>query len=247
MRKFYLTLALCLLLFSYNQTANASLVETKKDAGYVSLNASKYIEVEPNTARVTFAIENTAETAQKASSDNNTTSNQIINALKKITNTKTDVITTTNFSVSPIYATNKDGKRIIKNYSATNSVTVKTSSIENVSSLIDLAIKNGANRIDGLYFSYENENTACNEMYPQLMDSLTKQAAILAKAAGTSLDGIKSIGASCSVESNVSNGRFYISKAAGNLDSVAIEEASTPVESGKVKVRIYINANFYVK
>ena len=45
---------------------NASDTGIKKEAGFISLNASKTKEIEPNIARVTFAVENTAETAQKA-------------------------------------------------------------------------------------------------------------------------------------------------------------------------------------
>ncbi len=248
MKKSLVLLLLCVSFTACSQFVNAAAADVKKDAGYISLNASKSVEVEPNIARVTFAVENTAETAQKASSANNEASVKIIDALKLITNVKTDVIRTTNFSVRPVYATNKDGKRIIKNYTAVNSITVQTSNISNVSNLIDAAIANGANRTDGLYYSYENENHACNEMYPQLMNSLKAQASSIAQAAGTSLDGIKSISASCSSESMVSNGRFLLAKSAVSDEAGAAPEAlSTPVEAGKVKVRVYVNVDFYVK
>lgn len=249
MKKIFLIMVLCCGLVSLPLTANALSGEVKRDAGYISLNASKAVDVEPNLARVTFAVENTAETAQKASSDNNETSNKIINGLKMLTDAKTDVIRTTNFSVRPVYATNKDGKRIIKNYAAVNSITVQTSNIKNVANLIDAAIANGANRTDGLYYSYENENSSCNEMYPQVMESLRKQASSIAQAAGTSLDGIKSINASCSSETAISNGRFYMEKAvmADGTAPLASGSLSTPVEAGKVKVRVYVNVDFYVK
>lgn len=248
MKRIFLVMLLCCSMVSLPLNANALSAETKKDAGYISLNASKAVEVEPNLARVTFAVENTGETAQKASAENNETSNKIINAIKLITDAKTDVIRTANFSVRPVYATNKDGKRIIKNYTAVNSITVQTSNINNVANLIDAAIVNGANRTDGLYYSYENENSACSEMYPQLMESLRKQAASIAQAAGTSLDGIKSIGASCSTESAISNGRFYVEKAVMSGSAAdASSSLSTPVEAGKVKVRVYVNVDFYVK
>ena len=245
MKKTYLAILVSLAILSVNCMSYGSEPATKKDAGYISLNASKTIEVEPNLARVTFSVENTAETAQKASEENNAVSSKIIKALNAITNAKTDVIRTTNYSVRPVYATNKDGKRIIKNYTAVNSISVQTENIKNISNIIDAAIANGANRTEGLYFSYDNENSACNEMYPKLMESLKNQATSIAQAAGSTLDGIKSISASCSTESTISNGRFLAKSAVADSSSGGTE--STPVEAGKVKVRVYVNVDFYVK
>lgn len=242
---------LCLVIitgFTVSQIANAS-VESKRDNGYISLNASKTVEVEPNMARISFAVENTAENAQTATKENNEISNKIINALKSITDSKTDVITTTNFSVYPIYSSTKEGKSVIKNYKAVNSVTVKTKNTQNVAKLIDTAIANGANRTDGLYFSFENDNSKCKEMYPQVMSSLKEQATSLANSAGTSIDGIKYISASCSVDSAYSGGRVYFAKSAMADNAAMAEESgsSTPVEAGKVKIRVNVNVDFYVK
>ena len=135
MKKTILSLALCAFVLFASQVANAAQnQEIKKEAGYISLNGSKEIEVEPNIAKITFAVENTGNDAQKATTENNTISNNIITALKLITNSKDDVIKTTNFSVRPVYST-QGGKRTIKNYTAVNSVTVETKDISKVSKL----------------------------------------------------------------------------------------------------------------
>ena len=78
------------------------------------------------------------------------------------------------------------------------------------------------------------------------MKDLRNQAAALAAASGSVLDGVKFINASCNTDISVSNGRFYAAKA---MDSSAFAEgaSATPVESGKVKIRVYVNADYYVK
>lgn len=235
-------LAIC----SFNSSIGiaAQTQELKKEAGYISLNGSKEIEVEPNIAKITFAVENTGNDAQKATAENNTISNTIITALKQITNTKDDVIKTTNFSVRPVYST-QGGKRTIKNYTATNSVTVETKDILKVSKLIDTAISNGSNRVDGLSYGFEGEKKVCTDLYPELIKDLKTQANVLALAAGTSLDGLKQMNASCNMDSFVSNGRFYAKNS--SFDAAVGESSSTPVEAGKVKIRVYVNADFYVK
>lgn len=224
----------------------AVTAENKKEAGYISLNSTKTKDVEPNFAKITFAVENTSSTAQNATIENNKVSSVIINALKTISS-ESDVIKTNNFSVRPVYSTTASGKRVIKNYTAVNSVTVETKDTSKVAKFIDIAIENGANRTDGLQYSYIGDKSVCNELYPLLVQELKSQADILAKAAGTQIDGLKHLNASCNTDSVVSNGRFYAKAAMGSMDSIAEESISTPVEAGKVKIRVYVNADFYVK
>ena len=77
------------------------------------------------------------------------------------------------------------------------------------------------------------------------MKDLRNQAAALAAASGSVLDGVKFINASCNTDISVSNGRFYAK--AMDSNAFAEGESSTPVESGKVKIRVYVNADYYVK
>ena len=85
------------------------------------------------------------------------------------------------------------------------------------------------------------------DLLKNYQEELKSQADILAKAAGTQIDGLKHLNASCNTDSVVSNGRFYAKAAMGSMDSIAEESISTPVEAGKVKIRVYVNADFYVK
>ncbi len=242
MKKYFVYVILSLILFG---GIYAKAEAEVKNSGYISLNASKTKEVEPNFARVSFAVENTADTAQKAAEKNNQVSSVIINALKSVSDSSTDVIKTNNFSVNPVYSTSA-GKRVIKNYMAVNSVTIETKDTSKVAVFIDTAIKNGANRTNGLYYSYENDNGVCQDIYPSLLKDLRAQADSIAKAAGTVVTGVKQIGASCSTNMAVSNGRFYSAKMM--MDSANAESAiSTPVEAGKVKINVYVNADFYVR
>lgn len=233
---------------SFSGVVSASSdVNGKKTPGYISLSASKTIEQEPNIARVSFAVENTAETAQKAAGENNEISNQIINALKSVTSSETDVIRTNNFSVRPIYSNTRDGKRVIKNYMAVNSVSVETKDTKKIAKVIDSAIAAGANRTDSLSYTYQNDDSLCSQTYPILLKGLKNQADEIAKSVGSEVDGIRNINVSCSSENSiVSNGRFYAAKAV-SADGIAEEAVSAPIEAGKVKIRVYVNADFYVK
>ncbi len=247
MKKNYILIALLLVCLTAFMPANAISEGVKKEAGYISLNKSITKELEPNIANVTFAVENTAQNAQKASVENNEVSNKIIDALKLVTDADKDVIKTRGFAIRPVYTTTKNGERVIKNYTAVNSVSVETKDINKVSKLIDTAIANGANRTEGLSYTYENDKSVCEEQYPILLKDLKSQANSIALAAGTIVEGIKQVSVSCSMDSSISNGRFYMAKAMAADGAVSETAAPTPVEAGKVKVRVYVNADFYVK
>lgn len=244
MKKIILSLMLCLSVFIFSQAANA---EIKRETGYISLSNSLVKEIEPNLATITFAVENTASEAQKASAENNKASDKIIKALKSVAASQTDTIKTSNFSVRPVYGNTPSGKRVIKNYTAVNSVRVETKDISKVAKFIDTAIENGANRTENLVYSLQDERKICREIYPKLAKELTDMASELASAAGTSLDGLRQMNVSCNADT-VSNGRYFTAKAlAVSADAAEEGSISAPVEAGKIKIRVYINADYYVK
>ena len=83
-------------------------------------------------------------------------------------------------------------------------------------------------------------------MYPVLVKEMTGTAASLAEAAGASLDGLKHMNVSCNTDT-VSNGRFLAKAMAVSNDAAESSQLETPVESGKIKIRVYVNAEYYVK
>ena len=150
-------LLICLIFFSSNVSIASAIDTSKKEAGFISLSANNEQEVEPNLLVITFSVENTGSDATKASNENKIISNEIITNLKLILTDTNDKIKTTNFNVRPVYSTTPTGKRIIKNYSAVNSVTVETRNIHKASSLIDSAISSGANSVSGLNYLFNEE------------------------------------------------------------------------------------------
>ena len=239
MKKFSLSLMLCLSLLLIAQICNAS--EIKEEKGYISLSGSMERDVEPNIARITFAVITNAKEVKKASEENNTVTNKIITALKQITKEETDQIKTINYSVNPVSET-KANKREITSYQVNNSITVETKDVKSISKLIDTALANGANIFNSLSFSFENDKTACNEMYPIVLKEMRNEADIIAKAAGTSVTKIKQINASCSTNMSYSNRAVFAAKAEN-----MVMDTTTPVEAGKVKVSVRVNADFFVK
>jgi len=213
---------------------------TEKEKGYVSVSESIVKEVSPNQAEISIGIETSDASLQKASENNNTIANKVVAALKSQLN-KEDYIKTSTYSAKPIYTYTKENKKIFDKYVVNNTVTVKTNKIELVSKLIDTAIAQGATSVENLQFLATNYDCACNDALGELTKKAYTQAYSVAKSINSDITGIKSINATC----NPDNGPrpYYAMMTKSSMDNVS----ATPIESGKLKINVNVDASFYVK
>lgn len=239
MKKFLMIMALAMLAMPCIQT-NATTV---KNMGYISVNATQTKEITPNTANITFAVETTDVDSKRASERNNQISAKVISALKQeLASDKNSNIQTKNFNLIPNYKVNKNtDETVIKNYTAVNSVQVKTTEIDKVSKLIDIAIKNNVSKVGGVSLSIENQDQFAQE----LSSEAVKKAKELANSTAASLNqkvvGIKSL--RVNVYQQGANGVRLYKAAAASADA----STPTPIEAGKIQLNASVDAEFYVK
>ena len=215
-----------------------------KTPGTITVYSNKSKDVEPDVAQMIFSVRTNAKTVEAATSENKVITNKIISALKqKMDLTKGDQIKTSDFSVYPQYTYPKEGKPILVGYNVQNSVNVKTKKVSSIASLIDLAIKNGANQLNNLSFSLSDEKTSCDDLYASAIKDVQSQASIISKALNSSVSSVKTITANCNTESaNRVYGAVMMKGVSESSDNI-----STPIESGKIKVNVSITAEFYVQ
>lgn len=231
-----------LVLFLVGFSALTTAAETiEKETGYISVNFSTTKEISPNQAEITINIETSDKSLQKASEENKTIAKLVYSSLKSLLGPN-DYIKTSNYSARPQYIYNKDNKRVLDKYIVSNNVTVKTKNTDLVSKLIDTAIDKGATNVENLQFSASDYDSSCNEALAELTKKSYTEANAIASSINSKIVGIKSINATC----NSDNGpRPYYAMMAKGMDNAVA--SSTPIESGKVKINVNIDASFYVK
>ncbi len=243
MKKLFIAVGLFLLSSLFMQ-ANALVVE-QKDTGYVSVNAVSAKEIIPDTASIYFSVETSSTDSKAAVNKNKEISSQLIDSLKPILALdKSDSIQTRNFILRPNYSYDKNGKRTFINYTAVNTIYVKTKKLENVPKLIDLAVKNSATTVSDLNFLVENEKQYAGELAQEALSKAKILATLTASALGQKVTGIKSVRVNIYPQNNYApRGAIY-----SNAKTAAIGAAkSTPVEYGKIKLQANVDAEFYVK
>ncbi len=235
MKKLVILLAMATLLIP----SASALDVNKKDLGYVAVTSNETVSIVPNRASISVSVETTDLDSKRASQRNNEITANIIKAIKlELSSDKKSSIQTSDFSIRPNYKVSKDNvaEKTILNYTVVNTIKVKTSNLEKVSTIIDTAINNRATRVGTASFSIEDTD----EFATQATDLAIKNARMLADTAAKSLNqkvvGVKSI------RVNV-----YQQNANGVRMLQATLDVATPIEAGKIQLNANVDAQFYVK
>ncbi len=234
---------------TYPQTKNTielPVQTVKIPQGFVSVVATAEGDYSPNTAHITFYVENTDKTLNKATEDNKKEATRAIEAVSKILDTKNgDSIKTNSFTVNQEYSYQKDNKRVLEGYNVVNSFEVKTKNPKDVGKIIDTALNSGVTRVDNLRYSLDTSEEICNSLISNASIIAKNRAEHTAESLGLKVNGLKQISTSCS---GGQEGFYPMPRAySANKTMDAAGGSSTPTEAGLIKFHANADAQFWVK
>ncbi|MDF2821111.1 MAG: hypothetical protein K0R15_1552 [Clostridiales bacterium] len=116
------------------------------------LTGQAQVSSEPDIATVRLGVQTTGENLEQVQSENANKSNLV---LQTITQMGALDIKTFQYLIEKIY-TYENGTRIDKGYSIRNIFEIRLNNIEHVGSVIDAAVKNGANAVEFITFDISN-------------------------------------------------------------------------------------------
>ncbi|MEI7474405.1 MAG: SIMPL domain-containing protein [bacterium] len=209
---------------------------------FVNVQGTAKENYPPDTANITFAIEVNSKDVKQATQKNAQASEKVINAVKKyIDTTKGEKIKTSNYNVTPSYDYNKNSNRnTITGYTVTNQITVTSKRIKNAGEIIDTAIENGANRVDNLSFSLEDDQNFATALIKKATIEAYSNAQATAEALGYKVNGVKDITVSTSRQQPYASNIYFEAKKA------SVAGYSTPIEAGDTTVNALVQANFFI-
>ncbi|NDB63579.1 MAG: DUF541 domain-containing protein [Nitrosopumilaceae archaeon] len=117
--------------------------------------------VEPDRLNINFGVEVQKPTAKEALDENSDKMNEVIDAIKSA-GINSDEITTSQFSIYPVYESYQEKetgiyKQKLTGYSVSNIIQVKTPKMDLASEIIDAAVGAGVNRVDNVWFSLSDK------------------------------------------------------------------------------------------
>lgn len=161
------------------------------DGTKLSVTGNGTVLVESDLAIVTVGVQETSKDVLEAQS----TVNEKIAAIKQALLDAGVEESSVNTDSINIYANYdySDNTEVIVGYTARNSLSVRTTDMDNVGSLIDAAFAAGANTLDNVQFTVQDDTQAREQALTMAVEDARRKADVLASAAGLQVASIESI------------------------------------------------------
>lgn len=198
------------------------------------LTASAEVARAPDTLRLTAAAVTTAATAAEAMAANAARMNAVLAALKAAGVGDAD-LQTTGLSLTPQYRYVPEQAPILTGYQARNAVALRTRKLGEAGRLVDVAVKAGANEVQGPDFIIANPDAALDEARTAAIAKARARAELYARAAGLKVKRIASIS---------EGGAEAPGPIARPMMRMAAEAAPTPVQPGEMSLQAQVTVNF---
>lgn len=169
------------------------LAAVAEGSGTLTVTGKATVNAVPDQATLSLGVTTTGETAAAAMAANNDAASAVIARLIAAKVADRDM-QTTGLSLNPNWVMNADGtEQVIQGYIASSTLTVRIAALETAGSVLDAAVTDGANTLNGLTFGLANPRPIEDDARKAAVADALARAQVLALAAGESLGPILSI------------------------------------------------------
>lgn len=158
----------------------------------ISVTGEGVVEVAPDLATVMIGVTTQGETAAAALAANSAAVDGVMVQLTASGIAPRD-LQTSNLSVNPNWTGYDSSSPTISGYVATNMLTVRIRELDSLGTVLDAAVTDGANTLNGVTFGLADPTPAMNEARKKAVADARARAELLAGAAGVTLGKIVSI------------------------------------------------------
>ena len=238
-RSYYVVIALsiALVLMAAALYAGSQAVSDANTKNTIYMNGYAEKKAAPDTATLNIGVVVQNSTAMEVTAENAALMSAVIEELKAL-GLQDREIQTSYVSVYPEY--NYEGKPIIVGYSASNSLRITTTKLDQLGDIIDMSTAAGANQIGSISFSISSEmqKELREELLNSAVEDATSKAGMLAESLGVEVTGVQT----SSINENGAT-RIYYGPTDEAKDSGA---GSTPVQPGESTVSMSVQVTYYI-
>ncbi|MHC1755902.1 MAG: SIMPL domain-containing protein [Methanosarcina sp.] len=241
-KSYYVIIALSIILVLMSATIYVISQSGPEKDTENTISMSGYAEQKavPDTATLRIGVVVQSATAKEASDENAALMSAVIAELKAM-GLQDREIQTSYVSVYPVY--NYEPTQTITGYSASNSVQITTTKLDNLSEVIDRSTAAGANEIGSISFSVSDD------MQKQLREDLVNEAVADASSKADALAkslGVEVTGVQTSSISESSGSRVYYEYDMATAEKVS-GAGSTPIQPGESTVSMSVQVTYYIE
>lgn len=216
----------------------AEVREVDAPAPVIFAVGSGEVQVTPDRAAVSLAVETRGATAAAAGRENARIARAVLDTLRAL-GVPTNDLGTAGYTVFPEQRYDqRTGRSSVVGYVARNTVRASLGRLELVGPAIDAALAKGANVVAGLDFSVSSADSARRAAITRAVAAARADAEAAARAAGGSLGALVELTVSPAMD------RPAYPMAAMMARGAAAEAAPTPVEPGEQSVRASVQGRW---
>lgn len=160
--------------------------------GRITVSAEGRVDAVPDMATVSLGVVTRDDTAAAALDANSAAVAQVLATLSAAGIADRD-LQTTGLSVNPDWDHSSTGEGRIRGYVASNQVTARVRDMAILGPVLDAAVKDGANTLNGLSFALADPGPQLQEARARAVAEARARAEVLAQAAGVTLGRVLSI------------------------------------------------------
>jgi len=233
------TLSLFLIIFVALLSAN-QFKALKGEPKVLNVTATGKAASVPDLATVSISVISESQTANDVKNISSQKMNQVVGFIKQ-KGVEAKDIQTSGFNIAPKYDYTNNQKAIL-GYQANQTITVKVKnidkSLEQLNQIVDGAIVNGANQIDGVQFSLMNDDQLTQMARKNAIEKAILNAKQIAHDAGLRLGRVVNV-----ITANTNNSPPMPYQAS----SLAVRSAAANVEPGNQEVFETVTLVFQVR
>jgi hypothetical protein len=197
----------------------------------ISVTGTGVTEIAPDLATLSIGVTTQGETAAAALSANNEALAAVMARLTAAGIEGPDM-QTSNLSISPNWTGYDSSTPTISGYVAMNMLTIRVRALDSLGAVMDAAVADGANTVNGLTFGLADPAPALNAAREEAVADARARAEHLAAAAGVTLGRI-----------------VTISETGGGMDPMPVfraEASAVPVAGGELGISAYVTMTFEI-
>lgn len=149
----------------------------------LTVHASATTRAAPDLAIVTLGVMARGDTARAAQQAQSTRMEAVL-AAAAAAGVEEAAVQTVGFSLEPQYTYPRNAAPRVSGYISRNVVTIRMRDLSAVSGLIDATVAEGANELQGIQFSFQDEEASRDAARAQALEAAQRRAQAYAEAAG---------------------------------------------------------------
>jgi uncharacterized protein len=213
------------------------------DPTLLTVHASSTTRATPDLAIVTLGVSARGGTAQAAQEAQSTRMNAVLAAARAAGVEEQDV-QTVGFSLDPIHVYPRNAPARITGYESRNTVSIRVRDLARVSRLIDATVAEGANELQGIAFTFQNEEGSRDAARAEALETARTRAQAYAETAGMRVVRVLSI-----TEPGAAGPPYPMDGRAFGRVAAAMEQAAnvSPIRPGELDAQSAVTVVFELR